>query len=47
VTVERLAYAWLREQEAAREWRERATFWIGVAILVLSIVTIGLMLAGY
>jgi hypothetical protein len=45
--VERLAYQWLREQEAVTERRERWTFWIAAAVLVLTIVGIGLMLAGY
>jgi hypothetical protein len=35
--IERLAYQWLREQEAAAEWRKRATFWIAIAALVISI----------
>ena len=33
-----LAVRWLREQELAAERRERGTFWIAVAILVLTVV---------
>lgn len=40
-----LAVRWLREQEAAAEWRERATFWIAVAVLVLTVVGIALPFA--
>ena len=42
-----LAVRWLREQELAAERRERGTFWIAVAILVLTVVGIALTLAGY
>jgi hypothetical protein len=42
-----LAVRWLREQEVAAERRERGTFWIAVAILVLTVVGIALTLAGY
>ncbi|MGB8709194.1 MAG: hypothetical protein WCD39_05435 [Methyloceanibacter sp.] len=42
-----LAVRWLREQELAAERRERWTFWIAVAILVLTVVGIALTLAGY
>lgn len=41
-----LAVVWLREQETAAERRERGTFWIAVAVLVLTIIGIGLTLAG-
>jgi hypothetical protein len=42
-----LAIRWLREQELAAERRERGTFWIAVAVLVLTVVGIALTLAGY
>ena len=42
-----LAIRWLREQELVAERRERGTFWIAVAVLVLTVVGIALTLAGY
>ena len=42
-----LAVRWLREQEAAAEGRERGTFWIAVAVLVLTIIGLALTLAHY
>jgi hypothetical protein len=38
---------WLREKERATEWREQWTFWIAIAILVLTIIGIALTLKGY
>jgi hypothetical protein len=38
-----LAIVWLREQERAAERRERGTFWIAVAVLVLTI--LGILIA--
>jgi hypothetical protein len=42
-----VAMEWLREKERATEWREQWTFWIAVAILVLTIIGIALTLRGY
>ena len=41
-----LPIRWLREQELAAEYRERGTFWIAGAVLVLTVGGISLTLAG-
>jgi hypothetical protein len=38
--VEEFAYEWLRKMERVSERRERWTFWIAIAILVLTIISV-------
>jgi hypothetical protein len=38
--VEEFAYEWLGKKERVSERRERWTFWIAIAILVLTIISV-------